>query len=121
LWQTRLLLPALVLLVPPLAAAMSKLAQFDRPSFSLRRIATMVIAIVLALSLFKQGIETLEINPFAYITGAESRQHFLMRTIGTYAETMLALDQLPAAARVQFMWEPRSYLAPRSARADALL
>ena len=46
LWQSRLLLPALVLLLPPLGAAVSKLALFDRPSFSLRRIATIVIASV---------------------------------------------------------------------------
>ena len=61
---------------------MRNLGQFDRPSFSLRRIATIVMAIVLGLSLLKQGIETLEINPFAYVMGSESREHFLTRTIG---------------------------------------
>ncbi len=121
LWQTRLLLPALVLLVPPLAAALRNLSRFDLQSFSLRRITTIVVALVLALTFIAQTVSVMAMNPLAYMIGAESREHFLTRDMGDHADALLAINQLPTNARVQFMWEPRSYLAQRSVRADPLL
>jgi 4-amino-4-deoxy-L-arabinose transferase-like glycosyltransferase len=124
LWQTRLLLPALVLMTAPLGQAVVNLAQFDHPQFSLKRIVTMIIVLVLALTLFRQTIEFAIINPIAYLSGTESREHFVARQTGAYADAMNAVAQLPANARVQFMWEPRSYLAYRaqhSVRADPLI
>jgi len=76
---------------------------------------------VLALTLVGQVVGAITANAFAYLIGAESREHFLVRNMGFYAEAMDAVNHLPANARVQFMWEPRSYLALRSVRADPLL
>ena len=121
LWQSRLLLPSLLLLIPPLACAASRLRQYDQPSFSLRRIVTTVAIIVLGVNLFTQVVAFVKLNPIAFIVGAETREHFLLRQLGTHAAAMTAVNQLPAGARVQFMWEPRSYLAGRAVRADPLL
>jgi 4-amino-4-deoxy-L-arabinose transferase-like glycosyltransferase len=121
LWQSRLLLPALVLLVPPLAQAVSQLKEFDLPAFSLQRLTNMVIALVLGFALLTQALEFVELNPVAFIAGAETRDHFVLRQLGTHAAAMAVVSQLPANARVQFLWESRSYLAQRAVRADPLL
>ena len=115
------LLPALVLVVPALAQAVVNLSQFDLPTFSLRRTTTLIIGLVLGVTLFSQAMDFAKQNPLAYLVGAESREQFLVRQWGDHARAMFALNQLPATARVQFMWEPRSYYAMRPARADPLL
>jgi Dolichyl-phosphate-mannose-protein mannosyltransferase len=120
LWQARLLLPALVLLVPPLAQAVTQLKEFDRPAFSLLRLTKMVIALVLGFALWSQALEFVKFNPLASIVGAESREQFVVRQTGNYALAMAAVRQLPATARVQFLWEGRSYPAQRAVRADPL-
>lgn len=121
LWQARLLLPGLALLIPPLAQSLAQLAQLDQPSFSLRRIVNVIIALVLALTLVTQFVDFVKINPLAYLVGAESRDHFLVRQWGDHVTAMFAVNALPADVKVQFLWEPRSYLASRAARADLLL
>jgi hypothetical protein len=121
LWQSRLLLPALVLLIPPLAQAVIQLADYDLPAFSLLRLTKMVIAMVLGFALVTQTMEFIKFNPLAYIVGAETRQQFTLRQTGTHAAAMEAVGQLPVNARVQFLWESRSYLAQRAVRADPLL
>jgi hypothetical protein len=129
LWQSRLLLPALVVLIPPLAQAVAQLKEFDLPSastrgvsaFSLFRITRIIFALVLGLTLLTQAVEFVKLDPLAYVTGAETREQFLLRQTGAHAAAMSAVHELPAAARVQFMWEPRSYLAQRTVRADPLL
>jgi hypothetical protein len=121
LWQSRLLLPALLLMIPALAGALDALRRFNHPQFSLQRLMNLVIGLVLVVTVSTQMLGLLELNPFAVITGAESRQHFYLRQMGAHAEAMQAVASLPASARVQFMWEPRSYLAGRNVRADPLL
>jgi 4-amino-4-deoxy-L-arabinose transferase-like glycosyltransferase len=121
LWQARYLLPALVLLVPPLAQAVTQLKEFDLPSFSLLRLTKLVIALVLGFALWTQALEFVKFNPVAFIAGAETREQFVVRQTGNYALAMAAVSQLPANARVQFLWEGRSYLAQRAVRADLLL
>ena len=121
LWQARLLLPALLLMIPALSAALLGLKRFDHPVLSLHRLFVMVMALVLAVTFFSQVIGLVELNPLAYIAGAETRDSFMLRQVGPYAEAMTALAALPPAARVQFLWEPRSYMAARPVRADPLL
>jgi hypothetical protein len=114
------LLPALVLLVPPLAQAVVRLKEFDQPAFSLLRLTTMVIALVLGFALWTQVLEFVKFNPVASILGAETREQFVVRQTGNLALAMAAIRQLPANARVQLLWEGRSYLAQRAVRADPL-
>src|SRR5262249_17488765 len=112
---------ALLLLIPALAGALDDLRRFDHPQFSLQRLMNLVIGLVLAVTLLTQVLGLLELNPLAYMVGAETRQRFLLRQLGPHAEAMQAVSSLPASARVQLMWEPRSYLAGRIVRADPLL
>lgn len=121
LWQARLLLPALLLIIPALAGGLCALKQFDHPHLSLHGLLRMVLALVLAVTVLTQLTGLVAMNPIAYLAGAETRESFLLRRTGAYAEAMTAVADLPAAARVQFLWEPRSYLAARAVRADSLL
>lgn len=121
LWQARLLVPALILLVPPLAQATERLKAFELPSLSLHRITRMAIALVLGIALIPQTLEFVKFSPVAAVTGAESLDHYYLRQNGNQAAAMAAIRQLPANARVQFLWETQSYLAQRAVRADAVL
>ncbi len=122
LFQSRLLLPCFVALSPALAVALEALRVLDRPRFSLRRFIWMTVALVLALNLVYQGRDTLRINPLPYLTGLETRQAFLERTLGEHYVAMQIIGaRTPAEAKVLFLWEPRSYYCPRAAQPDPVL
>ncbi|MBI5879683.1 MAG: glycosyltransferase family 39 protein [Chloroflexi bacterium] len=119
--QTRLLLPAIFLLIPTLAGAATKLRAFDLPQISLRRLLWVILATVLTLGIARETVGLLSANPVATVLGMESPAAYTARQWPGYVGAMRAIDELPASARVQFFWEPRAYLARRSVRADPLL
>jgi hypothetical protein len=122
LWQSRLLLPACVALSPLAAEAVELLRGLELGGFSLRRFFNLVLGLVLILNVAYQGLYVVGINPLAVIVGLETRDSYLERMIaGDHYAAMTALEQLPADARVLFLWEARSYYAPRLARPDTLL
>ncbi len=122
LWQTRLLLPALVSLAAVSAWTFQKLERLDTVAFSLKRFLTMAIALVLILQLIGQTVFLLGNNPLPALAGLETRDHYLQRNLGTHYEAMQAIGrETPADARVLFLYEPRSYYSPRPTQPDALL
>jgi len=122
LWQTRLLLPALVPLALACAWAFPQLDRLDVPSFSLQRFLTLAIALVLGLQIVSQTMFLLDNNPLHVIVGLETRDSYLQRNLGTHYAAMQAIGrETPTGARVLFLYEPRSYYSPRSAQPDALL
>ena len=122
LFQSRLLLPCFVALAPALAVALDALRALDHPQFSLHRFVWMTIAIVLALNLVYQGRDFLRVDPLPYIAGRESRDEFLTRNLGRHYTAMRYINEnLPSAAKVLFLWEPRSYYCQRQAQPDPIL
>lgn len=122
LWQSRLLLPAFAASSPLLAFALDDLKSWARPGFSLRRFVQMTIAIVLALNVVYQSLDVLEIDPLPYLTGTETRDDYLTRRLGAHYTAMQQIDaQLPAEAKIVFLWEPRSYYCRRDCRPDSIL
>jgi 4-amino-4-deoxy-L-arabinose transferase-like glycosyltransferase len=122
LWQSRLLLPALVALAPLAGWVWANLSRLDLPQFSLRRFVNLAITLTLALTLVDVGLLTLQINPLPYLAGLETRDQYLTRRLGAYYETMQQLNQeLPPEAVVLFLWEPRSYYCRRDCRPDSIL
>jgi 4-amino-4-deoxy-L-arabinose transferase-like glycosyltransferase len=122
LFQSRLLLPALVALCPALAWLYEELARFDYPQFSLRRVTGMVLALVMAAGLASQFLYWLPYQPWAYLAGGESRPAYLERMLGDHYRAMAAINEgLPAGAVVAFLWEPRSYYCERECRPDSIL
>ncbi|MCR4406250.1 MAG: glycosyltransferase family 39 protein [Anaerolineae bacterium] len=122
LFQSRLLLPCFVALAPALAVALDSLRALDRSAFSLHRFVWMTIAIVLALNVVYQGLDFLRIDPLPYLAGRESRDEFLTRNLGQHYAAMQDINEnLPAGAKILFLWEPRSYYCQRQAQPDAIL
>ncbi|HEX9924568.1 MAG TPA: hypothetical protein VGD99_18065, partial [Anaerolineae bacterium] len=122
LWQSRLLLPGLVGLAPVAGWIWANLSDFDRPGFSLKRFVNVTIALTLALTVVDGGLLTLQINPWPYLLGLESRPEYLTRQLGAHYVAMQRIDEeLPAEAVILFLWEPRSYYCPRDCRPDSIL
>ena len=122
LFQSRLLLPALVALSPVLALLFEKLRALDTPLFSLRRLVSMSVTLVLAANLCYQFLYVVRIDPLAVLVGEETREAFLTRNLGAHYAAMELIDErVPQEGRVLFLWEPRSYYCHRDAQPDPIL
>jgi hypothetical protein len=56
------------------------------------------------------------------VLGNNSRDEVLLRRLGVHYLAMTSInEQLPAAAVVTFLWEPRSYYCERDCRPDSIL
>lgn len=122
LWQSRLLLPGLVGLVPLAGWAWVNLPRFDLPRFSVSRFANIAVGLALALGLVDTALLTLKIDPLPYLVGLESRDEYLTRRLGAHYAAMQQINsELPAGAKVVFLWEPRSYYCRRDCRPDSIL
>jgi hypothetical protein len=121
LWQARLLFPALMILAIPTALGWDALKQFDTSKLRISFLVNALIAIVLTLTIFDNGIFVLQRNPLAVALGAQSRQGYIARINPSYATLMQVMDTLPADANVYSLFEPRSYGLPRSIQPDAIV
>jgi hypothetical protein len=115
--QTRLLFSAFPTLALLAALAWERLPALDHPRFSLARFATLVVALVFALTLLAQMLELVALNPFSYLAGYESRAEFLNKRLipRGYFDAMQFVTKLPAGSKVLFLWEPRDYYASGAA------
>ena len=122
LWQSRLLLPGLVALLPVAGWVWLNLSAFDLPRFSLSRFVNIAVGLTLALALVDTALLTLKFNPLPYLTGQETRAAHLERRLGSHFVAMQQLNtHLPPDAVVQFLWEPRSYYCQLGCRPDSIL
>ncbi len=122
LFQSRLLLPAFLALCPPLAYLFDELRALDTDLLSLRRLVGMSVALVLAANLCGQFLYVVRVNPLAVLTGVESRDAFLRRTLGAHYVAMRTIDEVVSPEeKVLFLWEPRSYYCRRPAQPDPIL
>ena len=122
LWQSRLLLPGLVGLIPVAGWVWVNLSQFDLPQFSLSRFVNIAVGLTLVLTVIDVGLLTLQINPLPYLVGLESREQHLTRRLGAHYAVMQQIDEtFPPEARITFLWEPRSYYCQRDCRPDSIL
>ena len=121
LFQSRLLLTALVTLCPALAYAYDVLGRFNRPGFSLQRFVRLALILVLLFNVVYQTLDVIRLRPLQYIVGQESRDDFLIRQLGGHYMAMQTVAELPVGAHVQFLWEPRSYYSRRLVQPDPIL
>jgi hypothetical protein len=77
-----------------------------------------VIAVIIALTLFDNGMFVLQRNPLAVTFGVQSRAGYIARVNPSYAALMSAMNQLPTNAYVYTIFEPRSYGLPRRIQPD---
>lgn len=122
LWQTRLLFPAFPVLALLAAHALDRLRGFDLPQFSAHNFARLVIAAVLGLTLAGYALTFAQDNPLRYLAGFETRDAYLARHLGGYYSAAQFINtQLPANARVLYLWEPRGYFVRRDVSPDSIL
>jgi hypothetical protein len=121
LFQSRLLLTPLVALCPALAFVYDASRWFDRPGFSIQRFVRLVVALVLVFNVVYQALEMIRLRPLPYLVGQESRDGFVTRLLGAHYLAMQVVAELPENARVQFLWEPRSYYSGRVVQPDSIL
>jgi hypothetical protein len=121
LWQARLLFPALMILAIPTALGWDALNQLDSSNLRISFLVNAIIAIIIILTVFDNGIFVLQRNPLAVAFGAQSRAKYIERVNPSYAALMQIMDELPANAHVYSLFEPRSYDLPRSIQPDAIV
>jgi len=121
LWQARLLFPALMILAIPTALGWDALKHFDTSKLRISFLVNALIAIVITLTIFDNGIFVLQRNPLAVALGAQSRARYIERINPSYAALIQLMDKLPADAYVYSLFEPRSYGLPRSTQPDAIV
>ncbi len=121
LWQSRLLLAGLAALAPVSGWVWASLPGFNLPRFSLSRFVNIAVALTLALTLADVALLTLKIDPLPALAGFESRADYLTRRLGAHYAAIEQVNQLPPAAKIVFLWEPRSYYCRRDCRPDSIL
>ena len=120
LWQARLILPGLIPFAIPAALGWEALKLFDSLRLRISFFANMVIAVVIALTTFDNGMFVLQRNPLAMAIGAQSRADYITRVNPSYAALMQIMDELPTDASIYSLFEPRSYGLPRQTQPDAI-
>lgn len=119
----RIVLPIFAPLSLLCAYALSSMHIWDRRSFSLQRVLTMIVGLTLAFGLLSQTLLVAGFNPIRYLTGFQSRDQFQDQYISqrwhpaiTYLNENLDYDN-----KVLFIWEPRSYGTRVPHQPDVLL
>ena len=120
LWQARLLLPGLIPFAIPAALGWETLKSFDSSKFRISFFTNVVITVVIALSVFDNGLFVLQRNPLAVAVGAQSRLGYIARVNPSYAALIQIMDNLPSNTYLYSLFEPRSYSLPRRIQPDAI-
>lgn len=120
LWQARLLFPALIPFAIPTALGWDSLKRLDVPNLRISFLSNVLIAMILALTIFDNGMFVLQRNPLAVAFGAQSRAGYIARVNPSYAALIQIMDELPIDACVYSLFEPRSYGLPRCTQPDAI-
>jgi Dolichyl-phosphate-mannose-protein mannosyltransferase len=120
LWQARLLLPGLIPFAIPTALGWDMLNALDTSRFRISFFSNMMIAVIIALTVFENGMFVLQRNPLAVAFGVQGREGYIARVNPSYAALMKLMDELPVDAYVYSLFEPRSYSLPRYIQPDAI-
>ena len=121
LWQIRLFFPALLPFAIPTALGWDSLNKLDTSNLRISFLLNAVISIVIALTIFANGIFVLQRNPLAVAFGAQTREGYIARVNPSYAALLHIMDELPADAYVYSLFEPRSYGLPRLTQPDVIV
>ena len=120
LFQTRLLLPALIPLAIPLALGLNSLYRLDTSRLRVSFIVRSMLAFVVAVNLLNFSLQTLARNPLSVAIGITSRQEYLGKRQPSYAEALELMKNVPEDAKVYFLFEPRSYGMNVQVQPDAI-
>jgi hypothetical protein len=121
LWQTRLLLPVLILFALPTALALKSVRELDTAQLRISYIFNFVVIAVVSINVIDAGISLILRNPIAFAVGAESEQAYLAKVQPAYAQALSILESTPEDAFIYYLFEPRSFGSPRQSQIDPIL
>lgn len=86
-----------------------------------RTLAYVAVGAALGLSALTGPLEALQQNPLPVLAGLRSEEDYLTGEMQAYYVAIQAVNALPADARVQFLWEPRTGYCRRDCIPDSLI
>ncbi|MEW5940622.1 MAG: glycosyltransferase family 39 protein [Chloroflexota bacterium] len=119
--QTRLLFPALIPLLIPLALGLDSLRELDAPRLKISFVARVMLALFVVLNLVNFGLQVTARNPLAAALGITSWQEYVEKLQPGYAGALTLVNAAPPEARVYILFEPRSYGMTAQVQPDAIL
>ncbi|MGQ9628443.1 MAG: ArnT family glycosyltransferase, partial [Anaerolineae bacterium] len=120
--QTRLLFPIFGLLALLAGYTVERLSLLNCPAFSVQWVVKAILVLTLSLTLLSSALTFAGDNPLKLLAGWETKDAYLHRHLGAYYEAIAFINKnLPAEAKVLFLWEPRSFYCQRECQPDAIL
>jgi len=121
LWQTRLLLPAIIPFVIPASIGILSISALDTKRLRLSFVVSSVAAMSIFVNLLDISLSMIARNPLAVVTGFISSQSYFETYQPGYAHALQMISRTPLDSRVYSLFEPRSYGAARSLQPDPIL
>jgi hypothetical protein len=121
LWQTRLLLPALVPFIVISAVSLVSLRQLDTPQFRVSFIAYGLAAVSIVATLFDETVGVVARNPLAVAAGITTRAAYFEKQQPAYFAALQLVARTPDDSKIYSLFEPRSYGSPRDIQPDPIL
>jgi hypothetical protein len=119
--QSRLLIPIFPLFALIGAGAFQVIGRWDLPNLSLRRLASVLTALVLIMTGLKVTLDVGQSSVVPVLTGGVSREQYLTDSLGWYYEAVKAINQLESDATTLFLWEPRALYCRTTCWPDAMV
>lgn len=89
-------------------AGFEAISRIKAHSIRFGRIAAIVVALALGFSAYGAGWQTYQQNALTSLLGLQSEHEYLTRNLGSYADAMQAVQNLPPGSRLLMLWETRS-------------
>jgi hypothetical protein len=121
LWQTRLLLPAIIPFVILAAAGLTSISSLDTKRLRLGFIVSGIAAAAIYVNLLDMGLSVIARNPLSIAAGITPMQIYLERYQPGYAQALGLISQTPSNAKIYVLFEPRSYGMDRTIQCDPIL
>jgi hypothetical protein len=109
LWQTRLLLPAIVPFVIPAAVGLTLISKLDTKQLRLYFIVSSLAAASIYVNLLDMGLSLIARNPLAIAAGIVTRQSYFEKYQPGYASALQMTSDAPSNSKIYALFEPRSY------------
>jgi hypothetical protein len=121
LWQTRLLLPALVPFIVISAVSLVSLRQLDTRQFRVSFIAYGLAIVSIAATLFDAAVGVAVRNPLAVAAGITTRAAYFEKHQPAYFAALQLVARTADHSKIYSLFEPRSYDSPRDIQPDPIL
>lgn len=103
------------------SVALARISVLRRPQLDVGWMVRAFVVMSMGLILFTRATEFLKINPVPVIFGLEDRHAYEVRRLGPYVAAIEAVNELPPHAKVDFLWESRTYTCEVECWPDMIL